>query len=154
MGINVQREYPRDYSYYEWSDNVFNEIEAKIQDAETSIRKFGDLVDTSPQHALEFYAQDLCVATHTLLELKNFKVKLEGHPSLPMITIIKDTMGKYLNAYKQADFQANSSNIIANAINIYRNIAFSNIYEMFERACKLYERIPKPISNTNSEETL
>ena len=83
MDDNNQREYPRDYSYYEWSDNIFNEIDSKIQDAESSIRKLSDMVDASPQHALEFYAEDLCIATVTLLELRNFNIKLEGHPTRP-----------------------------------------------------------------------
>ena len=124
-----RRKYPRDVSYYEFSDSFFNELEAMIQDAETSIRKFSDMVDVAPQKAIEFYAEDLCVATHTLLELRNLKDKIEAHPSLTLILIIQDTMKKYLNAYKNRDFQANSTNLISNAINIYRNIAFANIYE-------------------------
>ncbi|ROL61342.1 hypothetical protein D9V86_06305 [Bacteroidetes/Chlorobi group bacterium ChocPot_Mid] len=147
-----QRKYPRDYSYYEWSENVFKEIETKIADAETSIRKFSDLVDSSPQHALEFYSQDLCIATHILLELRNFQIKLEGHPSLSLIDIIKDTMGKYLNSYKNRDFQATSNNLITNAINIYRNMAYANLYEMFERATKLYARIKQPNFNNPEEQ--
>ena len=149
-----QKKYRREYGYFEWSDNFFNELDTIIQDAEASLRKFSDMVDASPQHALEFYAQDLCKATHILLELKNLKLKIEGHPSLPLIAIINDTMKTYLNAYKNADYQATSANLITNALNIYRNMAFSEIYQMLERATKLYSKIKEPVINNNSEETL
>lgn len=123
-----------------------------LNDAEASFRKFSDMVDASPQHALEFYAQDLYKATHILLELKTLKLKIEGHPSLPLISIINDTMKSYLNAYKNADYQATSPNLITNAINIYRNMAYSEIFQMLERATKLYSKIKEPVIN-NSEET-
>jgi len=133
----------RAYTYLEWQESVFAEIEQKAKESENTLQKFRDLAHNSPAHAIEYYSESVVIAAVTLQELSDFNDKLILHPTLTMLGIIKDKMKRYLQLYKHHDFRHNSTSLIANAINIWRNQAYADVFEIFERAVNLHDRIDK-----------
>ncbi len=143
MEENSKRELKRPYTYFEWQNSIFGEIEVKIKTAENSIQKFLDVASNSPAHAVEYYSEDVIIASIVLQELNNLNDKLMAHPTVSMCSLLKDKISFYLQHYKNKDFRHNSTSLISNAINIWRNEAYSDCFEIFERAVKLYDRIDK-----------
>jgi hypothetical protein len=143
MEENIQKKNDHGFSYYNWQDSVLNEIDYKITESEGIIRNFKDIVNNSPVHAIEYYSEQMAIASITLQELKKFQDKLAAHPTIPMLDIIKEVMNRYLQLYKHHDFRHNSTSLITNAMNIWRNQAYADIYEMLERAANLYSKINK-----------
>lgn len=143
MDNKSSKEVQKPYTYSEWQTSIFSEMELKTKIAESTIQKFMEVALNSPAHAIEYYSEDVIIAFVTQQELKNINDKLIAHPTVTLYSLIQDKITYYLQHYKNQDFRHNSTSLITNAINLWRNMAYANLFEMFERAVKLHNIIDK-----------